>query len=146
MVKGKTSRSHEIDEKRLHKELGSSDRWEKPERLSGDIRVKHPHDGTGELVKSSASTHTMEEQFVLEEHRDIASFNADNEFNRAIEEENIDFNIPGVPTSTAKRSHGINVQNLIQKIENHFQRQALQSDLEQDRPFIPFSKESQDAI
>ena len=129
--KGKTSRSHEINENRLHKELGSSDRWEKPERLSEDIRFSHAHDGTGEPVKSSASTHTVEEQFVPEEHRDIASFNADNEFYRAIEEENIGFNIPGVPTSTAKRSHGINVQNLIQKIQNHLQRQALQSDLEQ---------------
>ena len=56
--KGKTSRSHEIDDKRLHKELGSSDRSEKPEKLSEDIRVKHAHDGTGELVKSSASTHS----------------------------------------------------------------------------------------
>ena len=28
-----------------------------------------------------------------------------------------------------KRSHGVNVHNLIQKIENHPQRQALQSDL-----------------
>ena len=54
--KGKTSRSHEIDEKRLHKELGSSDRTGKPVKLSEDIRVKHVHDGTGELVKSSAST------------------------------------------------------------------------------------------
>ena len=68
----------------------------------------------------------MKEQFVPEENRDIASFNADNEFNRAIDEENIDFNIPGVPNSTVKRSHGVNVQNLIQKIENHPQRQALQ--------------------
>ena len=31
--KGKTSRSHEIDDKRLHKELGSSDRSVKPEKL-----------------------------------------------------------------------------------------------------------------
>ena len=35
------SRSHEIDEKRLHKELGSSDRTGKTVRLSEDIRVKH---------------------------------------------------------------------------------------------------------
>ena len=55
--KGKTSLSHEIDDKRLHKELGSSDRSGKPEKLSEDIRVKHAHDGTGQLVKSSASTH-----------------------------------------------------------------------------------------
>ena len=140
--KGKTSRSHEIDDKRLHKELGSSDRSEKPEKLSEDISVKHAHDGTGEPVEpSSASTHIVKKQFVLEEHRDIASFNADNEFNRAIDEENIDFNIPGVPNSTVKRSHGVNVQNLIQKIENHPQRQALQSDLQQHRPFNPFSKD-----
>ena len=144
--KGKTSRSQEIDDKRLHKELGSSDRSGKPEKLSEDISVKHAHDGTGEPVKSSASTHIVKEQFVPGEHRDIASFNTDNEFNRAIDEENIDFNIPGVPNSTVKRSHGVNVQNLIQKIENHPQRQALQSDLQHHRAFNPFSKESQDAI
>ena len=147
VVKGETSRSHEIDEKRLHKELGSSDRSGKPEKLSEDIRVKHAHDGTGQPVEpSSSSTHIVKEQFVPEENRDIASFNADNEFNRAIDEENIDFNIPGVPNSTVKRSHGVNVQNLIQKIENHPQRQALQSDLQQHRQFNLFSKESQDVI
>ena len=37
-------------------------------------------------------------------------------------------------------------RNLIQKIENHPQRQALQSDLQQQRQFNPFSKESQDVI
>ena len=116
--KGKTSRSHEIDDKRLHKELGSSDRSGKPEKPSEDIRVEHAHDGTGELVKSSASTHIVKEQFVPEEHRDTASSNADNEFNRATDEENIDFNIPGGSNSMVKRPHGVNVQNLIQKIEN----------------------------
>ena len=112
MDKGKTSRSQKIDDKRLHKELGSSDRSGKPEKLSEDIRVKHAHDGTGESVKSSA------------EHRDIASFNVDNEFNRATDEENIDFNIPGVPNSTVTRSHGVNVQSMIQKFENHPQRKS----------------------
>ena len=58
VVKGKTSRSHEIDEKGLHEELGSSDRSGKLVKLSEDIRVMHAHDGTGELVKSSANTHT----------------------------------------------------------------------------------------
>ena len=143
----KTSRSSEIDEKRLHKELGSSDRTVKPVRLSEDIRVKHAHDRTGEPVEpSSASTHIVKEEFVPAEHRDIASFNADNEFNRAVDEENIDFNIPRVPHSAVERSHGVNVQILIQKIENHPQRQALQSDLQQHRRFNPFSKESQDVI
>ena len=147
VVKGETSRSHAIAEKSLHEELGSSDRSGKPERLSEDIRVKHAHDGTGQLVEqNSSSAHTVKEQFAPEENRDIASFNTDNEFNRAIDEENIDFNIPGVPHLTMKRSHGVNVRNLIQKIENHPQRQALQSDLQQHRPFNLSSKESQDVI
>ena len=124
--KGKTSRSQEIDDKRLQEELGSSDRTGKPVK-SEDIRVMHAHDGTGEPVKSSASTHTVE-KFVPAEHRDTASSNA-NKFNLATDEENIDFNIPGVPNSMVKRSHGVNVHNLIQKIENHPQRQALQSGL-----------------
>ena len=95
VVKGETSRSHEIDEKGLHEELGSV----KPERLSENIRVKHAHDGTGQPVESSSSsTHIVKEQFAPEE-RDIASFNADDEFNRAIDEEKIDINIPGVPHS-----------------------------------------------
>ena len=69
-----------------------------------------------------------------------------NKFNHAIDEENIDFNISGVPNAMVKRSHGINVHNLIQKIENHPQRKALQSDLQQHRAFNPFSEESKDVI
>ena len=98
------------------------------------------------MEPSSSSTHIVKELIVPEENRDIASFNADNEFNRATDEENINFNIPEVPNSTVKRSHGVNVHNLIQKIENHPQRQALQSDLQQHRAFNPFSKESQDVM
>ena len=144
--KGRTSRSQEIDDKRLHKELGSSDRTGKLVK-SEDIRVMHAHDGTGQLVeRNSSSGHTVQEQFAPAEHCDIASSDADNEFNRATDEENIDFNITGVPNSTVKRSHGVNVHNLIQRIEDHPQRQAFQSDLQQHRAVNPFSKESQDLI
>ena len=62
------------------------------------------------MEQNSSSAHTVKEQFVPGENRDIASFNADNEFNRAINEENSDFNIPGVPHSAVKRSHGVNVE------------------------------------
>ena len=54
-------------------------------------------------MKSSANTHTVEESGSLE-HRDTASSNA-NKFNLAIDEENIDFNISGVPNAMVKRSH-----------------------------------------
>ena len=145
--KGETSRFHEIDEKRLHKYRGSSDRSGKPDNLSENTRVEQTHDGSGQPdEQNSSSAHTVKEQIAPEENRDIALFNTDNEFNRAINEEDIDFNIPGLPHSAVKQSHGTNFQGLIQKIENHPHRQALQSDLQQRQQFNPFSKESKDMI
>ena len=62
VVQGETSRSHEIDEKGLHEELGSSDRSGKPDKLSENIRVKHAHDGTRQPVEqSSSSAHTVKQ-------------------------------------------------------------------------------------
>ena len=128
VVKGETSRSHEIDDKGFHERLCASDRSGQPDE------------------RNSSKAHTITEQHAPEVHREIALFNTDNEFNRAINEEDIDFNIPGLPHSTVKQLHGANVQNLIQKIENHPHRHALQSDLQQRQRFNPFSKESQDMI
>ena len=85
VVKGETSRSHEIYEKRLHEELGSSDRSGKPDNLSENTRVEETHDGSGKPdERNSSSTHTVKEQCAPDENRDIASFNTDNEFNSAI--------------------------------------------------------------
>ena len=123
------------------------DRSGKPVNLSENTRVEQTHDGSGQPDERNRSTiRTVKEQFVPEENRDIASFNADNEFNHAINEEDIDFNIPGLPHSAVKQSHGTNVQGLIPKIENHAHRQALHSDLQQRQQFNPFSKESKDMI
>ena len=122
---------------KLQGELGSSDRTGKPVK-DEDNRVMNDHDRTGKPVE--ASSHKVQEVGSLE-HRDNA-----NKFNLAIDDENIDFNISGVPNAMVKRSHSINVHNLIQQIENHPQRQALQSDLQQHQAFNPFSKESKDAI
>ena len=62
-----------------------------------------------------AQAHTVE-AFVPVEHRDTASSKA-NKFNFTIDEENIDFTISGVSNAMVKRSHEINVHNLIQIIE-----------------------------
>ena len=66
VVKGETSRSHEIDEKGFHGELCSSDRSGQPDE------------------RNSSSAHTVKEQHAPECNRDIALFNTDNEFNRPI--------------------------------------------------------------
>ena len=100
----------------------------------------------GNLMSVTSQVHIVKEQFAPEYNRDIALFITDNEFNRAINEEDIDFNIPGLPHSAVKQLHGANVRDLIHKIEIHPQRHALQRDLQQRQRFNPFSQESIDLI
>ena len=156
VVKGETSRSHEIDEKGFHEKLCASDGSRQLEitlsviearNLSENTRVEQTHDGSGQPDECNSSrAHTVKEQHAPDEHREIASFNTNNEFNRAINEEDIDFNVPGVPLSTVKQLHGASVRDLIQKIENHPNRHALQRDLQQSQSFNPFSPESKEMI
>ena len=154
VVKGETSRSHEINEKGFHGELCSSDRSGQPDitpsvikikahNLSENIRVEQTHDRSGQRdERNSSKAHTIKEQHAPEVHREIALLNTDNEFNREIIEEDIDFNIPGLPHSTVKQLHSASVRELIQKIENHPHRHALQRNLQQSQSFNPFSQES----
>ena len=115
--------------------------------MSENTRVEQTHDGSGQPDERNSSTaHTVKEQHAHEVHREIASFNTDNKFNREIIEEDIDFNIPGLPHSTMTQLHSASVRELIQKIENHPNRHALQRDLQQSQSFNPFSHESKQMI
>ena len=83
VVEGETSRSHKIDDKGLHEELGSSDRSGQPEitpsvieacNLSKNTRVQQTHDGSGQLGERDCScAHSVLEQHALEVHREVAS-------------------------------------------------------------------------
>ena len=57
-----------------------------------------------------------------------------------VNEADMDFRIPGLPHSTVKQVHGASVRELIQKIENHPNRHALQRDLRQNQSFDPLSR------
>ena len=59
VVKGETSRSHEIDEKGLHEELGSSDRSEKPDNLSQTPVLSKLTMDQGNLMSETAQVHTQ---------------------------------------------------------------------------------------
>ena len=118
-------------------ELSSSDRTGELVK-DEEKRVLKSHDRMGKLVEGSSLK--VQEVGSLE-HRDDAD-----KFNLAMDNENIDFNISGIPDATVKRSQSISVHDLIQKIENHPQKEAIQNDLEQHRPFNPFSEKSKDAI
>ena len=58
----------------------------------------------------------------------------------------MDFRIPGLPHSAVKHAQSTSVRELIQKIENHPDRHALQQDLRQNQASNPFSQESKKMI
>ena len=102
---------------KLQEELSSSDRSGQPDR--------------------EERLHKVQEDGHLK-NRDDAD-----KFNLAMDDENIDFNIFGIPDATVKRSQNISVHDLIHKIESHPQKEAIQNDLEQHRPFSSPSATSQ---
>ena len=81
-----------------------------------------------------------------EVHHEIEMLNIDNELIRESIEEDMDFKIPGLLHSIVKQAHSASVRELIQKIENHPHRHALQRDLQQSQLFNPFSQESKQMI
>ena len=160
--KGETSWSREIKEKSSpwsgeiketssYEELCSSGRSGQPDitpsvikaqtNLSEEIRVEQTHDRSGQPDK-----HEIALRAAPEVHREIMTLNTDNELTRERIEEDMDFNIPGLPHSTVKQLHSASVRELIQKIENHPNRHALQRDLQQSQSSNPFSQESKQMI
>ena len=63
-----------------------------------------------------------------------------------LNEVNMDFRIPGLPHCVLKHAQSTSVRELIQKIENHPDRHALQQDLRQNKAKNPFSPESKKMI
>ena len=148
VVKGETSRSQEIKVKSFHQELCSSDRSGQPDithdvisvqtcpsEENKNVRVEQTHDRSGQPDKCSDAV-----------YREIKTLNTDNELIRERIEEDMDFKIPGLPHSTVKQLQSASVRELIQKIENHPNRHALQRDLQQSQSFNPFSQESKQMI
>ena len=63
-----------------------------------------------------------------------------------LNEVNMDFRIPGLPHSVVKQVESSRVRELVEKIENHPDRHALQQDLQQNKPYNPFSAKSKKMI
>ena len=63
-----------------------------------------------------------------------------------LNEVNMDFRIPGLPHSVLKHAQSTSVRELIQKIEKHPDRHALQQDPPQNQAKHPFSPESKKMI
>ena len=150
----KTSRSQEISVNSFNEELCSSERsgqlditqdvisvQTRSSEDSKSLNVEQIHDRSGQLGK-----HIVAVQDDPEVYHEAETLNTDNETIRERIEEVMDFKSPGLQHSIVKQAHSASVRELIQKIENHPNRHALQRDLRQSHSFNSFSPESKQMI
>ena len=88
----------------------------------------------------------LEYKTTLEVYHEAETLNINGETLRERIEADMDFKIPGLPHSIVKQAQSASVRELIQKIENHPSRHALQRDLRQNQSLNPFSPESKQMI
>ena len=157
----KTSRSLEIDVNSFHEESVSSERTGRPvietsviqarsSEDSKDPNVGKAHERTRRLVietntenaPDSSQTRSLHESETfnvgdktLRERtgRRVVDYDGLSHEQTMLNEANMDFRIPGLPHSVVKHAQSTSVRELIQKIENHPDRHALQQDLRQNQ-------------
>ena len=164
----KTSRSQEINVNSFNEELSSSDRTGRPvetevnqTRSSEDsksLNVEQTHDRTGRPVTDTAAvqddpevyheagTLSIDDETLRERMEKSNVVHDENHEPMMVNEADMDFQIPGLPHSVLKHAQSTSVRELIQKVENHPNRHALQQDLRQNQSFNPFSPESKQMI
>ena len=158
----KTSRSQEIDANSFHEETVSSERTERPVVETSVIQTRSSEDNKDtnvetntENVPDSCQTRSCHESETfnvgdktLRERTRQPVVNHDHSSleQTMLNKVNMDFRIPGLPHSVVKHAQSTNVRELIQKIENHPDRHALQQDLRQNQAYNPFSPESKKMI
>ena len=159
----KTSRSQEIDVNSFHEELVSSERTGRPVIETSviqarsledrkDPNVDKAHERMRRLVRVDSSqirsVHESEtfnvEDKTLRERTERPVIDRDNLSHEKImvNEADVYFRIPGLPHSVVKHAQSTSVRELIQKIENHPDRHALQRDLRTNQAYNPFSPKS----
>ena len=163
-----TSFCQEINVNSFNEELSSSDRTGRPveteaiqTRSSEDsksLNVEQTHDRTGRPVANTAAvqddsqvcheadTLNVDDEVLRERMEKSIVVRDENHEPMMVNEADMDFRIPGLPHSVVKHAQSTSVRQLIQKIENHPNRHALQQDLRQNQSFNPFSPESKQMI
>ena len=143
----KTHRSQEISVNSFNEELCSSDRSGRPGITQDVISVQAcSSEDSKSLNVGRPGKDPVAVQDDPEVYHEAETLNIDNETIRERIEADMDFKIPGLPHSIVKHAQSASVQELIQKIENHPNRHALQQDLRQNQSFNPFSPESKQMI
>ena len=155
----KTSRSLEINVSSFNEELSSSDRTGRlveneviQKRSSEDsksLNVEQTHDRTRRPVADTAAvqddsqvcheadTLNVDDEVLRNRRKKSIIVHDENQEPMMVNEANMDFRFPVLPHSVVKHAQSTNVRQLIQKIENHPNRHALQQDLRQNQSFFP---------
>ena len=164
--------SLEINVNSFSEELNSSERTGRPVETdviqtrssedSKNLNVEQTHERTVAPVATLNTADAKDSSRVRSSH-ESDTFNVDDEVLRKrmeksiadhdeshesmmVNEADMDFRIPRLPHSVVKHAQSTSVRQLIQKIENHPDRHALQQDLRQNQSFNPFSPESKQMI
>ena len=104
---------------------------------SKSLNVEQTHDRSGRPVKDTVAV-----QDDPEVYHETGTVNIDDETLRERIEADMDFKIAGLPHSIEKHAQSTSFRELVQKLENHPHRHALQRDLQQSQSFNLFSQES----
>ena len=175
-MKEKTSRSQEIETRSFHEEAVNQDRTGQPvvetgatltrssdDSKSFNVEDKVAHDRTGRPFVSCHTSNVPDGSQTRSSH-ESTSFNVGDEticdrtgqpvVNRdetgheqtMLNEVIMDFRIPGLPHSVVKQAENSRVRQMVKKIQNHPDRQALQLDLQQNKANNPLSTTSKQMI
>ena len=154
-----TSRSQEINVNSFNEELSSSEVNQTcSSEDSKSLNVEQTHDRTGRPVTGTTAVQDDSQVYhevntlnvvneVLSKRMEKYIFVHDeNHESTMVNEAEMDFKISGLPDSVVKHAKSTSVRQLIQKIDNHPNRHALQQDLRKNQSFNPFSPESKQMI
>ena len=161
----KTSRSQEIDINSFHEETVPSERTgrlvvetsviqARSSDHSTDPNAEMAHDRTGQPVVETHTDNVSDSSQTRSFHESDTSNVGDRTLRERTErpvvdhdnlsheqtmlnEVDMDFHIPELPHSVVKHAQSTSVRELIQKIENHPDRHALQQDLRQNQANNP---------
>ena len=128
------------------KSLNVEQTHERTERLVATLNTADAKDSSRVRSSHESNTFNVEDEVLRKRmEKSIADHDESHE-SMMVNEADMDFRIPGLPHSVVKHAQSTSVRQLIQKIENHPDRHALQQDLRQNQSFNPFSPESKQMI
>ena len=89
------------------------------------------------VLVMKAKDSTLETKHFVRSGQPVVNSDESSHEQTMLNEVNMDFRVPKLPHSVVKHAQSTSVRELIQKIENHPDRDALQQDLRQKRSLQP---------